>query len=181
MGESTAAARERARRWYAENRERANERARQRYAANREAVKERSREYREANLEAARERQRQYNQEHPERQRARSERWKAANQDAVKASGRRYGASLRTAVFDHYGWACTCCGSTKRLSIDHVNGDGREHREQLFGSNRGGRTFGLYRWLIASGFPDGFQTLCKPCNGSKRDGERCRLNHQEVA
>ncbi len=181
MGESTAAERERARRWYAENRERASERARQRYAANRETIKERCRKYHAANLEAVKERQRRYNQEHPEGQRTRSRRWKAANQDAVKGSGRRYRASLRTAVFDHYGWTCTCCGSADRPTIDHVNGDGKQHRQEMFGSNRGGSTFNLYRWLITSSFPDGFQTLCWPCNVSKRDYPHCRLNHQESA
>ncbi len=99
----------------------------------------------------------------------------------MKESSRRYRASLRVAVFDHYGWACACCGSTKRPTIDHVNGDGREHRRELFGSNQGGNTFNLYRWLIASGFPGGFQTLCSSCNASKRDHDHCRLNHQESA
>ena len=179
MGDAKAAARERARQWYAENRERAKETRRAYYAANREKIKKQAREYREANLETAKERQRQYNQAHPDRQRARSNRWKAANADAVKESGRRYRASLRTAVFDHYGWACACCGSTKRPTIDHVNGDGHEHREELFGNSRGGNSFNLYRWLIANSFPGGFQTLCWPCNVSKRDGERCRLKHQE--
>jgi len=35
----------------------------------------------------------------------------------------------------------------------------------------------LDRWLIKNGFPEGFQTLCRPCNGSKGDGDRCKLNH----
>lgn len=163
MGETTAAERERDRRYYAENREKINERHRRYYAANREAMRQKQREWHEANLEAVRERQRQYSQENPEIQRQ---------------STRRYRARLRTAVFDHYGHACACCGSTKRLTMDHVNGDGREHREELFGSNRGGNTFNFYHWLITSGFPDGFQTLCMPCNQSKRAGERCRLSHQ---
>ncbi len=181
MSETMAAARERSRRYYQANREAIRERERQRYAANPEPPRERARQYREANLESVREKQRQYGHAHPDGRRERSRRWKAANQDAVKESSRRYRASLRVAVFDHYGWACACCGSTKRPTIDHVNGDGREHRRELFGSNQGGNTFNLYRWLIASGFPGGFQTLCSSCNASKRDHDHCRLNHQESA
>jgi len=89
---------------------------------------------------------------------------------------RRY----QTAALDHYGHACACCGATENLSIDHVNGDGREHREALFGS-QGGASTSMYRWLARNGFPDGFQTLCRPCNTSKGSGERCRMPHPEVA
>ncbi len=39
----------------------------------------------------------------------------------------------------------------------------------------------MYRWLIRNGFPEGFQTLCMPCNSSKRDGDRCRLGHAEMS
>ncbi len=86
----------------------------------------------------------------------------------------------RAAVFDHCGWACTCCGSADRLQIDHMNGGGTQHRIELFGSRNPG-TYRFYRWLLDNGFPDGFQTLCGPCNQSKRDGERCRLGHKEAA
>jgi len=34
------------------------------------------------------------------------------------------------------------------------------------------------RWLVKNGFPEGFQTLCRPCNVSKKRGTRCRLKHQ---
>jgi hypothetical protein len=76
-------------------------------------------------------------------------------------------------VFDHYGSSCRCCGSTERLTIDHINGGGEDHRREL--GTKGGS--GMYRWLIASSFPEGYQTLCMPCNRSKSAGERCRLDH----
>jgi hypothetical protein len=81
---------------------------------------------------------------------------------------------IRKAVFDHYGWSCACCGSTERPSIDHVNGDGGEHRRQLGGKTRSPLL--VYRWLIKNGFPEGFQTLCMPCNRSKGRRDRCRLH-----
>jgi 5-methylcytosine-specific restriction endonuclease McrA len=85
---------------------------------------------------------------------------------------RRYRARQREAVFDHYGRACACCGVAEDLTIDHVNGDGSRHRARI-----GTGSAKLYRWLVASGFPDGFQTLCAPCNTSKGRHERCRLDH----
>jgi hypothetical protein len=82
---------------------------------------------------------------------------------------------MRAAVFAHYGESCTCCGTTDDLAIDHVNGDGKEQRIALFGLNPvSGR---MYRWIIEQGFPEGFQTMCRPCNTSKGVGSGCRLYH----
>ena len=93
--------------------------------------------------------------------------------------GRRSRASLarlRAAVLGRYGNRCACCGTTDDLTIDHVGGGGQAHRIALFGrSDTGSAAF--YRWLIAQGFPPGYQTLCRPCNASKFDGEACRLDH----
>ena len=137
-----------------------------------------------------RETQRRYRQKNPERARERSRRWHEENRDRAAAYGRRWVQEnpdrarelprlrrerLRTAVFDHYGQACACCGTAENLSIDHVNGDGTEHRMELFGSSN--VSTGMYLWLIRNGFPAGFQTLCRSCNASKKRGERCHLDH----
>ena len=42
------------------------------------------------------------------------------------------------------------------LTIDHLNGTGSAHRRHL-NSRSSSR---LYCWLIAKGFPKGYQTLC---------------------
>ena len=80
-------------------------------------------------------------------------------------------------VFDHYGWACKCCGETLKsfLSIDHVNGGGSKH----LGTN-GRRLLGsfLYRWLIKNGFPEDFQTLCINCNFSKGHSPDGKCEHE---
>jgi hypothetical protein len=83
-------------------------------------------------------------------------------------------------VFDHYGWTCACCVTSDYLTIDHVDGDGKQHRAQIFGDDRdeGGARF--YRWLIRSGFPDGYQTLCRRCNSSKKRTAHCNLDHGMV-
>jgi hypothetical protein len=89
-----------------------------------------------------------------------------------RGQGRAY-VQLRDQVFGHYGTVCACCGTTENLTIDHVNGGGTKHREELGGI--GGIQF--YVWLIRNGFPEGFQTLCNPCNISKGNGLACRLKH----
>lgn len=86
-----------------------------------------------------------------------------------------YRRGLREQVFAHYGASCACCGSLARLTIDHVRGDGLEHRRRI-----GPGTCALYRWLIRNEFPAGFQTLCRPCNASKGRGRSCRLDHRAL-
>lgn len=109
----------------------------------------------------------------------RRQRQRESDLAAYRAGRRRYrtrrNARERDLVFGHYGRACACCGTTERLTIDHVNGDGAEHRAAM--RNRGGGH--TYHWLVVNGFPSGFQTLCWPCNNSKARGLRCRINHEE--
>jgi hypothetical protein len=83
-------------------------------------------------------------------------------------------ANAKARVFGHYGRSCACCGSTTVLSIDHANGGGGDHRRALFGSDTASLQF--WRWLIAQGFPDGYQTLCRRCNASKGTGPACRMH-----
>jgi hypothetical protein len=63
---------------------------------------------------------------------------------------------------------CMCCGldSMPFLTIDHVNGGGKKHREQE-GFND------ICDWLIKHGLPSGFATLCYSCNMSKGFFRRC--------
>ena len=129
--------------------------------ANRETDRESSRRWREANPDKARDTAREG-----------SRRWREANTDEARASKLRRRTRIRAAVFDHYGWICRCCGSPDQPTIDHVYGDGKEHRAVVGGSGSA-----MYRWLIRNGFPNGFQTLCVSCNTSKRNGASCRLDH----
>ena len=100
------------------------------------------------------------------------QRQRETSPERVTAAINRNREKNRTAVFDHYGWACACCGSAENLSVDHIAGDGTQHREEI-----GEGSHVLHRWLVKNDFPDGFQTLCVPCNSSKHGGERCRLSH----
>lgn len=170
-----------------------NEIARQHYAANSEQVRETAREYRRANREKVAARNSQYNEANPERVRTWKRRYRNANKDKIAEGNRtyqqahpeqsrgkqqRYHGRLKAQVFAHYGEQCACCDTTTALSIDHVNGNGKRHRAEILGPGRdAGSTDPLYRWLIANGFPEGFQTLCRPCNTSKGSEPRCRLSH----
>ena len=64
-------------------------------------------------------------------------------------------------VFNHYGNKCADCGESDSivLSIDHLNGGGKKHRDGLGGS---GDVF--YRWLKNNDYPEGFELVCRNCN-----------------
>ena len=86
---------------------------------------------------------------------------------------RRYRATLKQACVDAYGGRCACCGEARLifLSIDHVHGDGAEHRKSIYGRNGGG----TYQWFKSHGYPqDGrYQVLCHNCNRAKGTGTAC--------
>ena len=159
-----------------------NERRRAQRAANRQQARERAREssrrWRAAHPDQVRERDRRWKEANREQARESARRWRSANLERARESDRegerRRRAADREAVLDHFGRACACCGSSDRLEVDHVNGDGKAHREAL--GVRGGA---FYRLLVANGFPDDppLQVLCGPCNGSKGKGPACRIDH----
>lgn len=75
---------------------------------------------------------------------------------------RKYNEELKLLIFNKYGGArCQCCGETHLdfLTIDHINGNGKKHRESL-----GGGGHSVYRWLKKNNYPPGFRVLCFNCN-----------------
>lgn len=71
---------------------------------------------------------------------------------------------LKLLVMSKYGGAaCKCCGETRIqfLQIDHIDGNGGEHRRTVRGATN------ICRWLKARKFPPGFQVLCANCNLAK--------------
>jgi hypothetical protein len=95
-----------------------------------------------------------------------------AEDDAWRVYDRKRKATAKQRVLEHYGMTCACCGTIESLTIDHINGDGKRHRQEI-----GENSHAIYRWLIKNNFPAGFQTLCGPCNNSKRNSASCRLLH----
>jgi len=87
--------------------------------------------------------------------------------------------SRRRQCFDHYGWACVCCGETceKMLTFDHINRDGAAHRKSMGGQVGGTQ---IVTWAIRNGFPPILQTMCFNCNiASFRNGGICP--HKEAS
>lgn len=80
----------------------------------------------------------------------------------------------RMEVLLSYGGECACCGETRYefLEIDHINKNGKEHREEMRGAK-------IHNWLIAHGYPEGFRVLCSNCNQSLAKYGYCP--HQEIA
>lgn len=82
---------------------------------------------------------------------------------------RTYFRNQKLEVLNHYGAVCNCCGETEDafLSIDHINGDGKKHRQQINGGK--GRTAGsrFYSWIVKNNFPENLQVLCMNCNFGK--------------
>lgn len=67
-------------------------------------------------------------------------------------------------VLTVYGGRCKCCGleHPNFLNIDHINGDGAEHRK-----SKGSGVNGIYSWLENNGYPkENFRILCWSCNSS---------------
>jgi len=67
------------------------------------------------------------------------------------------------AAYGGYTCACVPCGEKHKefLTLDHIKGDGKKHREVV---GNGGRGSVLYRWLKKHNFPPGFRILCMNCN-----------------
>jgi hypothetical protein len=75
---------------------------------------------------------------------------------------------------------CQCPGCNVKiiefLNIDHIYGDGAEHRKELgirreHGQRIGGRA--IIYWLRENNYPDGFQVLCANCNKAKDRKQFC--------
>ena len=77
----------------------------------------------------------------------------------------------RISAFKHYGgFKCACCGEQEFsfLSLDHIDGQGNDDRQALFGSKFIAGHH-MYRKLRLLGFPEGFQVLCMNCQVGRRD------------
>jgi hypothetical protein len=113
--------------------------------------------------------------------------WKERNPGKYGEYNRKSLLKLKREVMNAYGGACTCCGETELvfLTIDHVDGNGAEHRREMAAERGNGATeysqagARTYRWLRNNGFPEGFQVLCANCNCGKHwNGGVCP--HQET-
>lgn len=110
-----------------------------------------------------------WRKQNPEKVNSYTRKWRSKNPKKVKQYGRNSVDNVRARrhrdrmiVLRHYGGLppkCACCGETELmfLTIDHINGGGRQHRIAI-------KNYGLTRWLIKNKLPKGFQILCMNCN-----------------
>lgn len=77
--------------------------------------------------------------------------WRAANKERWNAYGKRWQDATKQAVFDHYGWSCSCCGETTKefLCIDHVDGGETNTEKRLQG-----RYIGLLKGRLSRRIPN---------------------------
>ena len=70
---------------------------------------------------------------------------------------------------------CNHCGEqdVDVLCLDHINGGGHKNLREI---KRKGT--GLYSWLIAHDYPEGYQTLCANCNQRKAKLEQVLIRNQ---
>jgi hypothetical protein len=102
-------------------------------------------------------------------------RWRDDPLEYSRKYAREWCRSRRRMVLEFYGGIpprCKCCGESevKFLSIDHINGGGRKHRDSIKGS--------VYSWIIKNDFPVGFQILCHNCNQARGYYGKCP--HEEA-
>jgi len=100
----------------------------------------------------------------------RTREWSRNNSEKKRESQIAFWRKLRREVFSIYGERCACCGEERWefLTIDHVSGNGAEHRKEIRGKNHGGGGGHFYLWLRKNGYPrDGYRTLCWNCNAAR--------------
>lgn len=144
------------------------EESRRYYLKNRERILAYNAQYRERNRETLRTKARKYYKEY------------FAIEEHLKER-RRYlqqkNKQLKIEVLSYYSNGEPKCAFCREadivvLTIDHIDGRGREHMRQI------GRNFGksFYFWLRKHDYPKGYQVLCFNCNIRKHyktEEERC--------
>lgn len=115
----------------------------------------------------------------PEAIRSYQQRYRDMNRAALRANRVAKYVELRSLILAAYGAVCNCPGChvhhVELLTVDHVNGDGAQHRQRL----KSRSTLNIYRDIIRSGFPDSYQVLCGSCNFAKSNRAACPLAGQE--
>lgn len=77
-------------------------------------------------------------------------------------------ARAKSECIEAYGGKCACCGETEPMfmTLDHVNGGGKQHRKETFGQKGGN----MWAWARRNGYPDMLRLLCFNCNFAEHWG-----------
>jgi len=92
----------------------------------------------------------------------------------MRAYQRAFREKLKDEMFQAYGAACVCCRENRRefLTLDHIDGQGRDHGLAHRKWGIGGTP--VYLDLRRKGWPkDHYRILCMNCNWAKRGGLSC--------
>lgn len=182
--------------WYKRNRERLLAKNHANYKANRDAILAQQATYRERQDPAERTAyNRTYYVQNADTIRARASAWHANMTPAQRETKNRQSAdsrrgspvraeraraeqrAVRAAVIEGYGGACACCGNDfmPHLTLDHVNGNGNEHRR----TENSRVLYRRLRRMLREGQPNDpmFQVLCWNCNLAKHHYGFCGCQH----
>jgi len=98
-------------------------------------------------------------------------RYRAKYPEKTRSYSRERRRRVKMIVLDRYGNVCCRCGFSdiRALQIDHIHNNGSSERRANGGKHFAGWNF--YEYLIKSGLPEGYQTLCANCNMIKQMGE----------
>jgi hypothetical protein len=105
----------------------------------------------------------------PDHQSGRCQKCRELYKDRCRVRNR----AMKIECMEAYGGCkCACCGESHLdfLSIDHLNGGGRQH---LLKHRAKGDCRNLYSILKSEGFPAGYQVLCMNCNWAKGKFDLC--------
>lgn len=103
--------------------------------------------------------------------------WRKKNRKRFLETQKKCYDKARLEVLTHYSKGvpkCACCGEDKLyfLSIDHVKGNGSEHRRKIDPKKKMGGN-GFVYWIKKNKYPKGYQVLCYNCNFAKRQNKVC--------
>ena len=95
----------------------------------------------------------------------------------LRQNDRNEHRQIRADVIQGYGGKCACCGEDRDefLSIDHIEGNGKEHRRAVGGHPR------FYSWIVKNDFPAFLRLLCFNCNLSRGFSGYCPHERERVA
>ena len=95
--------------------------------------------------------------------------YQKANPKKRRITEERWRQKLIAEIQDLLGNKCTCCGSTERLELDHIEPQTKSYTRKKVG-------MASYRDARKNGTA-GYQLLCRQCNIWKNDGPFCPCKH----
>ena len=158
---------EKFRQYYQVNKEKIKERIKKYNKNNKNTIKKRSKQYYINNKESIKKKNREYSKKNFKiYYHNNKEKMRIKNREKYKKHGMPYYHRRRILIYDEYGNECSCCGERNQLflTLDHVNNDGKKHKDKTGRRLSGNR---LYDWIIINNFPDIIQLLCYNCNMGK--------------